>query len=406
MAQLVTPRTLKGFRDFFPQEVIRRNYLKQKIVDMFTLYGFEPIETPVLEYLETFQGNIGEDEKLFFHFLDHGKRSVALRYDQTVPTCRFIAEHRDVLQFPFKRYQIQHVYRAEKPQKGRYREFLQCDADIFGVQGSEADAELIALTIDIYMHLGFKDFVVKINDRSLFQGIAYPVIAAIDKLSKIGRDGVIDEIQAKGYTQSEAKNMLDKVLNAKINDTLTSIFSYLKNAGFSQDHYMFDPSLARSFNYSTGPIWEVVISGFDQGSVLGGERFDKLVGRFQKDDIPATGFGLGFPRTYEAMEQFGLFPTSLSSSPRVLVSIFSPSYITSSISAATLLRKSSIPTEMYPDSTHALSRQIKYALKKGIRYVVIIGEEEKKSHTVTVKELATRSQYSIKQSELIQFLSK
>ncbi|MCR4329689.1 MAG: histidine--tRNA ligase [Candidatus Roizmanbacteria bacterium] len=406
MAALVTPRTLKGFRDFFPQEVIKRNYLKQKIVEVFTLYGFEPIETPLLEYLDTFKGNIGEDEKLFFHFLDHGNRAVALRYDQTVPTCRFIAEHRDEIQFPFKRYQIQPVYRAEKPQKGRYREFVQCDADIFGVKGPEADAELIALTIDIYTHLGFKDFVVKINDRALFRKIAYPVIVAIDKLAKIGRSGVIEEIVAKGYSHSEAKNMLDEVLRMQPNDTLNTIFSYLKNAGFSQDHYQFDPSLARSFSYSTGPIWEVTIAGFDQGSVLGGERFDKLVGRFQKEDIPGTGFGLGFPRTFEAMEQFGLFPASLHSVPRVMVSIFSPLYVSSSVRVASQLRESSIATEVYPDTTHDLSRQLKYAVKKGIEYVIIIGEEEEKSHAVTVKELATRTQHSVQHNKLVEFFLK
>jgi len=406
MAAFVTPRTLKGFRDFFPQDVIKRNYLKQKIVEMFTLYGFEPIETPALEYLDAFQGNIGEDEKLFFHFLDHGNRAVALRYDQTVPTCRFIAEHRDEIQFPFRRYQIQPVYRAEKPQKGRYREFVQCDADIFGVKGPEADAELIALTIDIYRHLGFKDFVVNINDRALFQGIPYPVIVAIDKLVKIGREGVIAEIIAKGYSQGEAKHMLDTVLQMQPNETLSSIFSYLKNAGFSQDNYTFDPSLARSFSYSTGPIWEVTIAGFEQGSVLGGERFDKLIGRFQKEDIPGTGFGLGFPRTYEAMEQFGLFPDSLRAEPRVMVSVFSPQFLASSIKVASLLRKSSFATAVYPDITHDLSRQLKYAAKRGIAYVIIIGEEEEESHTVTVKELATRTQQTMQFGELIHYLSK
>ncbi len=403
MAALVTPRTLKGFRDFFPQDVIKRNYLKQKIVEMFTLYGFEPIETPLLEYLETFRGNIGEDEKLFFHFLDNGNRPVALRYDQTVPTCRFIAEHRDKIKFPFKRYQIQPVYRAEKPQKGRYREFVQCDADIFGVVGPEADAQLIALTIDIYTHLGFKDFVVKVNDRSLFKGIDYPVIVAIDKLAKIGTEGVIEEIHTKGYSLIEAKNMLDRVLNAQPNDTLNSIFSYLRAAGFAQDRSVFDPSLARSFSYSTGPIWEVVIAHFEQGSVLGGERFDKLIGRFQKEDIPGTGFALGFPRTYEAMEQFGLFPESLHLAPRVMVSIFSPSYLSSSVRVASLLRKSSIATEIYSDATHDLSKQLKYAVKRDIEYVIIIGEEEEKSHTVTIKELATRTQHSVRQDKLIEF---
>ena len=198
---MITPQTLKGFRDFLPEEAQKRQYVIDIIRRTFELYSFEPIETPAIEYLEVFTGNIGEDEKLFYKFTDTGGRKVALRYDQTVPTCRLIAQYPDKITLPFKRYQIQTVWRAEKPQKGRYREFLQCDADIFGVDGSTADGETIALSIDIYKNLGFKKPIAIINDRELYKDIPYKAIVAIDKLEKIGKNGVIKELTEKGMEE-------------------------------------------------------------------------------------------------------------------------------------------------------------------------------------------------------------
>src|SRR3989344_9586614 len=209
--QKITPQILKGFRDFLPIEAMKRQYVINIIRKTFELYGFEPLETPAIEYLEVFTGNIGEDEKLFYKFEDSGGRKVALRYDQTVPTCRLIAQYPDKITLPFKRYQIQTVWRAEKPQKGRYREFLQCDADIFGVDGSTADGETIALSIDIYKNLGFKKPIAIINDRELYKDIPYKAIVAIDKLEKIGDEGVIKELVEKGYKKEEAGSLLDSV---------------------------------------------------------------------------------------------------------------------------------------------------------------------------------------------------
>ena len=184
--QKITPQILKGFRDFLPIDAMKRQYVVNIIRKTFELYGFEPLETPAIEYLEVFTGNIGEDEKLFYKFEDTGGRKVALRYDQTVPTCRLIAQYPDKITMPFKRYQIQTVWRAEKPQKGRYREFLQCDADIFGVDDRASDGETIALTIDIFKNLGFKKPIAVINDRALYKDMPYKAIVAIDKLEKIG----------------------------------------------------------------------------------------------------------------------------------------------------------------------------------------------------------------------------
>ncbi len=403
MSDKVIPQTLKGFRDFLPQDAIKRQYVVNIIRTQFERYGFQPIETPAVEYLETFMGNVGEDEKLFMKFEDHGGRKVALRYDQTIPTCRFIAQYRDKLTFPFKRYQIQTVWRSEKPQKGRYREFLQCDADIFGIAEPEADAEMIALCLDIYQNLGFKEYIVKINDRAIYKDLPYNVIVAIDKLQKIGKEGVINEIKMKGFTEEEAKGMLDSVLNAKPTDTITRIFQYLKNLGFDEKHFTFDPSIARSFNYSTGAIWEVVIPEFTAGSVLGGERYDKLVGRFQNTDMPATGFAVGFDRTLEAMEQLGLLPATPTKT-HALVSIFSEELMSHSLKLAQFLRNNGANIDIYLQKPFKLDKQLKYADKNSIPYVVIIGPEEVTKNMIKLKNMKTGEQKELTQSDLLPIL--
>jgi len=398
--KIVSPKILKGFRDFFPEDSIKRQYLVEKIRDVFELYGFSPVETPALEYLETFKGQIGEDENMFFKFKDKGGRSIALRYDQTVPICRFIAQNKNKINLPFKRYQIQLAWRAEKPQKGRYREFLQCDADIFGVSESQADAEVIALSMEIYKRLGFKNIVTLINDRSLFKNIPYPVIVSIDKLKKIGKVNVISEIIKKGFSKKQAEEYLKKVINLKPNNTIKSIFAYLKVSGFPKSWYKFEPTLARSFSYSTGPIWEIEILGFTSGSVLGGERFDKLIGTFSKNDIAATGFGLGFDRTLEALEMFNLIP-SKKTNTKVLVTIFAPKYFENSITIANELRNLGINTELYIDKSKKLDKQFKYADRRNIPYVLIIGPEEIKKNIVKIKDMKTGKQKENKLKEIV-----
>lgn len=403
MKQKITPRLLKGFRDFNAVSVWQREYLMAKIITVFERFGFEPLQTPAIEYLETFSNNIGQDEKLFFRFEDAGKREVALRYDQTVPTCRYVAQNINNLVLPYKRYQIQPVWRAEKPQKGRYREFLQCDADIFGIEGYEADAEVIALTVTIYQELGFKDFVVKINDRSLFKNIPYSVIVSIDKLAKVGEDGVIKEIVSKGFSVEEAKSFLKQMREVKPNQTLNAIFAYLEALGIESKYYQFAPEIARSFSYSTGPIWEVVIPGFVGGSVLGGERFDKLVGKFLDQDIPGVGFGLGFDRTLEAMQQFGLLPET-NCKTKVLVTVFSPELLKESLIVTSTLRKAKINTEIYSGSLVKLDKQLKYAATKQIPFCIIIGPEEVKNKQLILKEMRLRTQQTLGLEQLIKLL--
>jgi len=396
--------TLKGFRDFPPSQALQRQWLEKKIRRIFELWGYDPIETPTLESLDLFSGQIGEDEKLFFSFEDQGGRQVALRYDQTVPTCRFVGQNRQQLAFPFKRYQIQPAFRAEKPQKGRYREFLQCDADIFGLDSPLVDAELIALSLDIFRRLGFPKAKVLINDRQLLKDIPYPAIAAIDKLSKIGPSGVIKEMISKGINENDAKQYLQTIQNLKPNQTINTIIDYLKQLGFPSDWYQFDPTIARSFSYSTGPIWEVVISGFDGGSVLGGERFDKLVLDVSGQEVPATGFGLGFDRTLEAAIQLGIAP-QFSTLSSVLISPLDSNSLSYSLTVSQQLRDAGINTELYPDPKAKIQKQLKYANKKGIPFVAIIGDQELKDKTVTLKDMTKGVQETLLVSELVSKLS-
>jgi len=396
-------QTLKGFRDFLPKEALQRQWLKNKIISVFEKWGYDPIETPTLEPLELFQGQIGEDEQLFYQFMDNGGRKVALRYDQTVPTCRVVGQYLQQLPMPFRRYQIQQAYRAEKPQKGRYREFIQCDGDIFGVSQPIADAEVIALSLDIYRQIGFPKVVVRVNDRELMKDIPYIAIVAIDKLGKIGEEGVISEMRKKGISEILAKQYLDYVKNLQPSETIKTIFDYLAKLGFTSDWYQFDPTIARSFSYSTGPIWEVVIPGVSGGSVLGGERYDKLIERISGQKIPATGFGLGFDRTLEAAMELNLVPFSKTNTT-VLVTVFSENLLSYSLEVSQLLRNRGINTETYPSVNDKLPKQIKYADKKGIPYVAILGDDELKNNTITIKNLKTGEQRNEKLEKLIDLL--
>ena len=390
---------LKGFRDFLPSDAAKRKWLRDKLSAICNLWGYAPLETPTLEPLEIFTGAIGEDEKLFFKFRDQGERDVALRYDQTVPTCRLIAQYQNTLTFPFKRYQIQPAFRAEKPQKGRYREFTQVDADIFGIKTPDADAEVIALSLDIFRQLGFSRALVRINSRALFKDMPYDAIVAIDKIKKIGDEGVIRDMEAKGISSEKAKEYLSYVKNLTPNEEITFILHYLKEYGFSEDWYEFDPTIARSFSYSMGPIWEVEIpeAGYNM-SVLGGERYDGLVQKLAGKDIGGTGFGLGFDRTLEAAEIMGLIP-SVPVSGIALVTVFSRELRPSSLALARVLRKNNIPTDIYP-TFDKLEKQLKYADKNNIPFVIIQGTEELARNVVKLKNMKTKEQKEVPVIEL------
>ena len=404
-------QTLKGFRDFLPEEAIKREYVIKKIKKVFESFGYDPIETPALEYAEVLLGKYGEEtDKLLYTFEDRGGRRVGLRYDQTVPTARFIAENRANIPLPFKRYQIQPTWRQENPQKGRFREFLQVDADIFGLKEGLADAEIISLIYSIYERLGFKEIFIKINDRdvlfSLLKSASIPekqkfsAVRAIDKLDRVGKNGVSKELKNAGIPNVKAKTLLKKIESLKPTKNLEKLFELLNKMGIPKNTYIFEPALARGLDYYTGTIFEVEIPDYKAGSVLGGGRYDKLLRLFTGVDIPAVGFGLGFDRTIEAMEQFGLLP-KIKTATKVLVTIFSDKHLGLSIEVTNLLRKGGINTEMYADENTKLDKQLKYADKKGIPWAVIIGPNEALKGEVVLKNLKTKKQETVPAGTLL-----
>jgi len=396
----IKAQTLKGFRDFLSKDAMQRQWLKNKMIEVCELWGYEPLETPTLEPLELFAGQIGEDEKLFYKFKDQGDRNVALRYDQTVPSCRVIGQYAGQLIIPYRRYQVQPVFRAEKPQKGRYREFTQFDIDIFGIASPLADAEVIALTLDIYRRLGFKTARAVINNRDLMKNVPYTAISSIDKLKKIGPDGVIQEMIAKGIDKNKAMEYLSFVQNIKPDETINIIFEYLSSSGFSTEWYTFEPTLARSFSYSQGPIWEIVIPEYSAGSVGGGERYDSLIEKISNQKIPGTGIGIGFDRTLEAAIECNVMPEFTSVS-KVLVSVFSKDLWNNAIRLSQDIRRDNISVELYPDPSAKLEKQLKYANRKGIPFVIILGPEEVEKKVLKLKNMQTGEQETMTIKEVI-----
>lgn len=394
----------KGFKDYLPEEALRRRVVIGKIVEAFQKFGFDPLETPTLEYEETLTGKYGEEEKLIYKFETPGGDKVALKYDQTVPLARVIAQYgpngAQKLPMPFKRYQIQPAYRGENTQKGRYREFMQCDADIIGPSTALADAELLALASEIYKNLGL-DVVIKVNDRSLLAEIEPKYLAAIDKLNKIGKDGVVEEMVKKGLNQGEADALFEKVTQNQMSENLTEIISLYEQMGYSKDTLQFDPTLIRGLDYYTGLILEVVLkSNPNSSSLCGGGRYDNLIEKLSGMAVAATGFAVGLDRTIEAMEEENVLKLG-GSSTQVLVSIFDQNLLKNSVEVASALRSQGISTEIYLDPAAKLEKQLKYADNKKIPYVVIIGPDEAQSGQVVLKNLEARTQEKLKVDDIV-----
>lgn len=411
---MIKPQTLKGFRDFLPLEAKKRQYVINILKKVFESYGFEPLETPALEYEEILLGKYGQEgDKLMYRFEDNGKRKVALRYDQTVPLARVAAQYQNELPMPFKRYQIQNVWRAENTQKGRYREFLQCDIDTVGTPSPLADAEIIEIAINAFTKLGFKNFKILINDRENLKfktnGIALSqdrnilAVRIIDKLRKIGKDGALREFLENGFTEEEVGEILQTTEKAKLTPRLTEVFSILKQLGVSDTQYEFSPTLARGLDYYTGIILEIEVEEYTVGSLGGGGRYDNLIGLFTNRPIPAVGLGFGFDRLMEAMEELKLFPTDLQIT-KVLVTVFSSELLDKSIKICEILSKENINQELYIDPNAKMEKQLKYADKKQIPFAVIIGPDEAKNNTVTVKDLKTRNQKTVPVDQLVSLL--
>ncbi|KKQ38615.1 MAG: Histidyl-tRNA synthetase [Candidatus Roizmanbacteria bacterium GW2011_GWA2_37_7] len=402
-------QTLKGFRDFLPEEKRKRDFVIKRIVEIFEIFGFEPLETPTLEYATLLMGKYGQEaDKLLYSFKDRGGRKIALRYDQTVPTARILTQYQNILPRYFRRYQIQNVFRADNPQKGRYREFTQCDIDIFNSESPIADADIIATSYFAFQNVGYPDIKIQINDRqilfSCLKSFATPrvnifsLIQSIDKLEKIGKDQVIAEMVKKGLNQNKASAAISNILKAEIIPNLQSIIDMAYDLGVPKQSIIFNPTLARGLDYYTGMIFEVILPGYSVGSCGGGGRYDKLIGQLGGLDVPAVGIAFGFDRMVEAADYFKLIPQT-KYNIRALVTVFDKDILPTSLAITSTLRKNRVQTELYP-AFDKLSKQLKYADKKGIPFVVIIGPEEAAQNVVKIKNMKTGEEQKGKISDI------
>lgn len=402
---MIKPQTLKGFRDFLPADAIKRQYVINKIKNVFERFGFDPLETPALEYAETLLGKYGnEADKLLYIFKDNGDRNVGLRYDQTVPLSRVVAQYQHELPTPFKRYQIQPVWRAENTQKGRFREFLQCDIDTIGTDSPAADAEIIACTITALKELEFHTPQIWINDRKIFDdlGLSKNEIIILDKLEKIGKEAMINELGSIGT--KNPTELWDHINNSKQTERLKGIVASLEKQGFIQGiDFVFSPFLARGLEYYTSTIFEAKIPETTSLlSVAGGGRYDKLIGQFSGRDEPAVGIAFGFDRIIEILEENILLPDTKTAT-QALVTVFSPELFDNAIEIAHTLRADKINTEVYLE-TDKLEKQLKYADRKGIPYVIIQGPEEMEKGVVKLKDMKAKTQEELTVEEVIQKL--
>ncbi|MFH1186963.1 MAG: histidine--tRNA ligase [Candidatus Levyibacteriota bacterium] len=385
---MIKAQTLKGFRDFLPKEAKKREYVINTLKEVFKLYGFEPLETPTLEYEEILTGKYGDEgDKLMYKFTDNGKRKVALKYDLTVPLARVIAQNQNEIIFPFKRYQIQPVFRADNPQKGRYREFIQCDIDIVGTDSSLSDYELLEISIKGYERLGFKNIKIYINDRELLKDIPEKAIAIIDKLNKIGEEKVKKELKQKGFDEK----ILEKLINNKPTKRVIEILKFAKKTGL-YEKIEFNPTLARGLDYYTGIIMEAEDPGYKSGSLGAGGRYNKLISLFIKKSFTASGFSFGFDRTIDAMDNLDLFPSNLKVTKVLIV------YSEKALEIAERLRKEKINTEIYLEQKD-LEKQLKYADKKNISFVIIFDQEK-----LILKDMKNRTQQSLSLEAIIKKL--
>jgi len=428
----IKAQKLAGFRDFLPEDMKVREEVISAFKKVFSSYGYEPLETPALEYAEVLLGKYGDEaDKLIYKFKDPGGRMVAMKYDLTVPACRVLAEYANQLPLPFKRYQIQPVWRADKPQKGRFREFFQCDADSLGTASMLADGEFIQMCTDLFQALGFTKFVTRINNRKLINGFVkyaggkeeqfFDIVTSIDKLEKIGLEGVKSELNKRGIPKEVSQRILElikpqgntkellKTYQKKLSsvpeateglEELEEIFDYFQVVGVSEKYYQFSPSIVRGLAYYTGPVWETVIFEGGVGSVTGCGRYDKLIGMFLDRDIPATGGSFGFERIIEVMKDRRMIKAR-GPAAKVLVTVFSPKLLEKSIKLATLIRyRIKVNCELYLDPNASLDKQLKYADRKNIPYAAILGPDEVKNKTITWKNLTTRTQETLPSDKL------
>ncbi len=409
-------QTLKGFRDFLPAEKRLRDLLSEKIKSTFRRFGFEPLETPTLEYASLLLGKYGaEADKLVYTFSDKGDRQVGLRYDQTVPTARVLAQYQSDLPKYFRRYQIQNVFRADKPQKGRFREFTQCDIDVLGSTDAIADAEILACAYASFQEVGFTTVILKVNDRQVLFSTLTPfatekvsvmsLIQSIDKLDKQTVDEVVSELISKGLDEKSARAALSALAIAKPSENLQNILKLAQALGVPADRLQFSSNLARGLDYYTGMIFEITIPEYSLGSFGGGGRYDQLIEQLGGPTMPAVGVAFGFDRMVEAAKEKQLFSQGQQSTATVLMTIFSAELTEQNLAIAQQLRQAGIATEVYP-SVDKLGKQFKIADQKGIPWVAVVGQDELATGTINLKKLSDRTQQTVSITEAIKLLKK
>ncbi len=450
----------RGMRDFLPADVRRREYVIGVIREVYERYGFEPLETPAVENIETLLGKYGEEgNQLIYKILKRGEHEktgeadLALRYDLTVPLARVVAQYKNELPKFFKRYQIQPVWRADRPARGRYREFYQCDVDILGSRSMVVEAELCAAVSDVLIKLGFNDFTIRLNHRQALTGVLdaaevatdkhADALVALDKLDKIGREGVSKELMGRGIFEESSERLLNffaklseverrsgiiaaeireiekapysealncAVLEELVNvigeheagargvEELRKIVEYANSHG-KQTNIKIDPSLARGLSYYTGAIMEINVPDL-AGSLGGGGRYDNLVGMFSGQDVPACGFSLGLERIIVVMTERGMFPPALTAAPAdVMVTVWNEESVNDSLQLATLLRAEGLRVDLYPDADK-LGKQFKYASSRGIAFVAVIGDEEKARGEVALKDMRSGEQKTLQRESV------
>jgi histidyl-tRNA synthetase len=445
-------------RDFLPADVRKREYVIGVIKEVYERYGFEPLETPAVENIETLLGKYGEEgNQLIFKILKRGEHEktgeadLALRYDLTVPLARVVAQYQNELPKFFKRYQIQPVWRADRPARGRFREFYQCDVDVLGSKSMVVEAELIAAASDALVALGFNDFTIRLNHRQVLTGILeqagiagdrqQDALIALDKMDKAGAEGVARELGERGVEAesafklmsffeglARAEHALDLVemtdhraahngdvlgrlvefigaheIGAKGVDDLRQVLQFAKAAGVEK-RIKLDPTLARGLAYYTGAIMEINVADL-AGSLGGGGRYDTLVGMFLGKDIPACGFSLGLERIIVVMTECEMFPPQLLSSPAdMMVTIWNEESIGESVALATELRSNGLRVDVYPEADK-LGKQFKYASSRGISFVAIVGDDERARGEVAIKDMKSGEQRLVKRDELTSALA-
>ena len=419
------PSIPKGTRDFGQIEMARRNYIFDTIKSVFRLYGFQQIETPAMENLSTLMGKYGEEgDKLLFRIQNSGEKAAltpekGLRYDLTVPFARYVVQHREEISFPFKRYQIQPVWRADRPQKGRYREFYQCDVDVIGSDSLLGELELIQIVEEVYRRLGIR-VCLHINNRKILAGIAevigapdkmIDITVAIDKLDKIGVEAVNNELKERGLSDEQVAK-LQPILNlsgstadklAALKTILASSETGLKgvaemeeifdlvNSQLSTFNLELDLCLARGLNYYTGAIFEVKALDAQIGSITGGGRYDNLTGIFGLPNVSGVGISFGADRIYDVLTELNLFPAALQSTTQVLFATFGQDELKYALTWAKELRADGISVEVYPEPTK-MKKQMAYADAKQIPFVAIVGSNEMETYTVMLKNMVTGEQ--------------